>query len=63
MLDARIHKEQKNSTLVKRVCCFFDLEIEEYVEIAQKIYIFGMLCAIVERILLRLLMGICVENK
>ena len=42
---------------------FFDLEIEEYVEIAQKIYIFGMLCAIVERISLRLLTGIRVENK
>lgn len=56
-------RSKENSTLVKRVCCFFDLEIEEYVEIAQKIYIFGMLCAIVERISLRLLTGIRVENK
>lgn len=63
MLDARTHKEQKKQYTRKRVCCFFDLEIEEYVEIAQKIYIFGMLCAIVERILLRLLTGIRVENK
>lgn len=63
MLDARTHKEQKNSTLVKGCAVFFDLEIEEYVEIAQKIYIFGMLCAIVERISLRFLTGIRVENK
>jgi len=56
-------RSKENSTLVKRVCCFFDLEIEEYVEIGQRIYILGMLYAIVEKIRLRLIMGICAENK